>query len=406
MTLTKLVAGFALLVAFSACSKKDDTPELSTAKEITAFSIDTAKGVIDAATHTITVQMASSTDVTKLKPVIKYSENATVSPASETVVDFTNPVTFTVKAQNGTTQAYTVTVVKAPGAEILAFKIEVEGGYFYEGKRDSLDRQLVKVGMTDYLKTLMTKAKPVITVSPGATIAPASGEEVDLTKPVTYTVTSEKGEVKTFTVKILNNQRFFSFNAPYQGASELYDHFGIVTLVGNGSTYAEDEAGLTGYAGLFEALDTEDVSALALNITLPTGMTISPNPATPQNYNKDVTYTLTNEMGETHAFTVRCLKRKGIIVNSDIYKNGTNHSTNISAIRFWSEIGIDKLWFVDTTTKEEYETTPSEATISGGLYLSWLTPAATTPAGNYAFKILLKDGTVYTTRMSTQFVWE
>ena len=86
-------------------------------KSIRSFVIDDVEGVIDELGKTVTVQMPQGTDVTELVPTIEVSEGATVSPASGEAQDFTNPVTYTVTAQNGTTAVYTVTVI-VEGGEI------------------------------------------------------------------------------------------------------------------------------------------------------------------------------------------------------------------------------------------------------------------------------------------------
>ena len=86
--------------------------KVDTEAKITSFKIGTATGVItDTA---IAVEVANGTDVTKLKPTIVVSKDATVSPKSGTQKDFTNPVTYTVTAEDGTTKTvYTVTVTVA-----------------------------------------------------------------------------------------------------------------------------------------------------------------------------------------------------------------------------------------------------------------------------------------------------
>ena len=87
-------------------------------KSIRSFVIDDVEGVIDEFSKTVTVQMPQGTDVTELVPTIEVSEGATVSPASGEAQDFTNPVSYTVTAQNGTTAVYTVTVI-VEGGEIV-----------------------------------------------------------------------------------------------------------------------------------------------------------------------------------------------------------------------------------------------------------------------------------------------
>ena len=86
-------------------------------KSILSFRFDALdyEGVIDEMLHRVDCVLPAETDVTQLVPTIVVSEGATVEPASGVAQDFTNPVTYTVTAQNGTTAAYTVTVVVEGG---------------------------------------------------------------------------------------------------------------------------------------------------------------------------------------------------------------------------------------------------------------------------------------------------
>ena len=81
-------------------------------KSILSFRFDALdeSGVIDQIARAISFLLPAETDVTQLVPTIEVSEGATVEPASGVAQDFTNPVTYTVTAQNGTTAVYTVTV--------------------------------------------------------------------------------------------------------------------------------------------------------------------------------------------------------------------------------------------------------------------------------------------------------
>ena len=83
----------------------------STAKDITSFTISNqVSSTIDAGNATVTVVMPYGTSVTSLTPTIEVSEYATISPASGVAQDFTNPVTYTVTAQDNSTKPWTVTV--------------------------------------------------------------------------------------------------------------------------------------------------------------------------------------------------------------------------------------------------------------------------------------------------------
>jgi hypothetical protein len=82
-------------------------------------------GEIDEAAHTISAAVPTGTSVTALVPTIRISEFASVSPESGVAQDFTNPVTYTVTAQDGSTQDYVVTVTETD--EVVLFQEFFEG---------------------------------------------------------------------------------------------------------------------------------------------------------------------------------------------------------------------------------------------------------------------------------------
>ncbi len=78
------------------------------------FTIPSGNTDINQTNHTIAVTMPAGTNVTSLTPSITVSDKASVSPASGAAQDFTNPVTYTVTAEDGTQQTYIVTVTVLP----------------------------------------------------------------------------------------------------------------------------------------------------------------------------------------------------------------------------------------------------------------------------------------------------
>ncbi len=86
----------------------------SSLKSITSFTFSGldigGSEVIDNTNHTVTLIVPSGTDVTNLTPIISLPNSATISPNSGVAQDFTNPVTYSVTAQDGSTQNYVVTV--------------------------------------------------------------------------------------------------------------------------------------------------------------------------------------------------------------------------------------------------------------------------------------------------------
>lgn len=97
---------------------------VSSAHAMTNFSLivatSTLIGTIDETAHTIKLTVPFGTDLKRLASSVTISPLATVNPASGTIQDFTNPVTYTITAEDGSTQTYIVTVVVAPSITLPA----------------------------------------------------------------------------------------------------------------------------------------------------------------------------------------------------------------------------------------------------------------------------------------------
>ncbi len=101
-----------LLTLISSCGEDEDTTpvEASSSKAITEFTISNIDGIINEDLRSIQLNLSSTTDLTSLVPTISISPKASVSPASGLAQDFTNPVEYTVTAEDGSTATYTVSV--------------------------------------------------------------------------------------------------------------------------------------------------------------------------------------------------------------------------------------------------------------------------------------------------------
>jgi hypothetical protein len=90
------------------------SPILSSAKDITAFTV---QGIVGTATinnsnATVNATVTFASNITSLAPIISVSGFASVNPASGVTQNFTNPVTYTVTAQDASTKQWTVTITK------------------------------------------------------------------------------------------------------------------------------------------------------------------------------------------------------------------------------------------------------------------------------------------------------
>ncbi|MEZ0610201.1 IPT/TIG domain-containing protein [Fibrella sp. WM1] len=113
-----------LLGTFPTGCKKTDDPVAakSSDKSITAFAFNSLSPAVNATIsgNTITATVPVGTNLSALAPTIALPTGAVVSPASGVAQNFANPVTYTVTAEDGTTQTYTVTV-SIQGVSIVSF---------------------------------------------------------------------------------------------------------------------------------------------------------------------------------------------------------------------------------------------------------------------------------------------
>lgn len=90
---------------------------VATGNQILSFRYGSAEAVIDQARGTITMELPAGSSST-FAPIIAISPYAAVKPASGQKQSFAKPVKYTVTAQDGTTNTYTVTVkISATAAE-------------------------------------------------------------------------------------------------------------------------------------------------------------------------------------------------------------------------------------------------------------------------------------------------
>lgn len=102
----------------------------TTGKDIVSFRFEAlspaVNGIVNAGEHTVSAEVPNGTNLTTLVPTIVLSDNATSVPAGGAATDFTNPVTYTVTAQDGSTQQWTVTVTEAAAGKTVLFSEDFE----------------------------------------------------------------------------------------------------------------------------------------------------------------------------------------------------------------------------------------------------------------------------------------
>ena len=242
-----------------------------TSKDITAFTIDSVDGAI--AGTNIALTLPFGTDLTALTPTITIT-GVSVSPASGVAQDFTAPVLYTVTAEDGSTQTYSVIVTDAASSakDIVKFTI------------DSVDGTIngTDIALTLPFGTDPTSLTPTITIT-GVSVSPAGGAVQDFTNPVAYTVTAADGTTKTY-------------NAHVAIALDSSKDITKFTIDGVDGTINGTNISLTLPFGT-------DPTNLTPTITI-TGVSVSPNSGVAQDFTSSVMYTVTAEDASTKTYTV------------------------------------------------------------------------------------------------------
>ena len=190
----------------------------SSEKEITSFNINTTENpslVVSGAVGSISgtniyIILSEADNTASLIPEIFVSPGATVSPLSLTATDFSSsPVSYTVTAQDGSTQVYSVNVLLYSNAkEITAFEFNTGDnpslGATYTGTITGNDIYISIPGTED-----ITSLTPAITPSPLAGLSPSGA--VDFTgsnlTPVEYTVTAQDGTQQIYYVHVQSSSK-------------------------------------------------------------------------------------------------------------------------------------------------------------------------------------------------------
>ena len=156
--------------------------------------------VVDSVQRIITATIPNGIDASKLVPTITVSGKATILPASNVVQDFTKPVIYTITAEDGTIQTFTVKIVVAKSStkNIKSF-IFSNLTPVVTANIDSVTKKIIAILPAG---TDLTKLIPKIITSDRATVSPNSGVIQDFSKAVIYTVVAEDGSTQNYEVQV------------------------------------------------------------------------------------------------------------------------------------------------------------------------------------------------------------
>ena len=267
----------------------------------------------DAVNHTINIEVAYGTVVTELTPTIILSSGATISPTSGTAQDFTNPVIYSVTAQDGTTaQDWTVTVTVATNTanDITAFS--------FPQQFDIITPDIFKhtIDITVDFGTSLNSLVADFTLSNGATATISGTNQVsgtsanDFSSPVTYLITAGDGTttqpwIVNVTVALNNTTNIEQYSLPNQIGFTTYNTSELtVNLV------VPDQTNLTNLIATFVL--SEGASATV-------GGTMQSSGVTANDFTNTVEYLLTAQDGTSQEiWTVNVSKETSLSNATDI----------------------------------------------------------------------------------------
>ncbi|WOC39610.1 hypothetical protein [Polaribacter sp. HL-MS24] len=215
MTNTKILL-LLIISIFLSCSEDEKETPLpeppvikSSEKELISFkfTMDEQNYEAEIRNDSILAVLPSSTDLTKLTPEITISEKATINPASGVLQDFTNLINYNVTAEDNSKKLYKAIITKLNSENKIntfSFTNLAEGQASYS----LLNNNLSDIDTISYRVPYLSPIKELISnisISTNATISPQSGETLDYSIPVKYTVTAEDNTTKDYLVIVDNS---------------------------------------------------------------------------------------------------------------------------------------------------------------------------------------------------------
>lgn len=192
----------------SAETSASTTPMLSSAKAITAFSLDGTAGVIDEGLKTIAVSMPAGTDPQLLVAMFSTTGASvrigfTQQTSGVTANDYSTPQTYTVTAADGSTVNYvvTVTVLLSATKAITAFTLDGAFSVINEPAK-TISVQMPSGFGTSLNFLVATFTTTGVSVRSGMLTLASGLTMLNYTNPVTLTVTAADGSTVNYVVTV------------------------------------------------------------------------------------------------------------------------------------------------------------------------------------------------------------
>lgn len=261
------------LILMVGCDDNEASLQLGGDTWLNTLKVEEFQGVIDNSSKTVVVEVPVNYNTEAMKITeLEVSEGAEASMKVGDVVDFSFPQV--IKVTNGDAfLEYTISV-KHHEAKIISFKLNDS----YTGIIDENNHSIqVRVPTNVDIRSLI----PSIETTKGATVTPASGQAVDFTNPVVFTVSyetatsdyevkvvqsdsplavyvglassidelnPEEKEAATWMLRNISNSEYLSFDdvrterVDLRGCKVMWWHFHVDGGIGNEATFNEKAA--------------------------------------------------------------------------------------------------------------------------------------------------------------------
>ncbi|MFC2086100.1 T9SS type A sorting domain-containing protein [Bacteroidota bacterium] len=271
-----------------------------------AFAESIGSSTIDTENHTVASVVATGTDVTNLVATFTSSEGSTVKvndvvqESGVTANDFTNPVAYTITAEDGTEQFWIVSVTvggeQSSENDFLTYSFAESVGTATINTTNHTVSNIVEVGtdVTNLVATFTSSEGSTVEVSD---VVQESGVTTnDFTDPVTYVITAEDGTEQNWivTVTIEGEQSSANDFLTYSFAESTGES---IINVENHTVTNEVETG-TDVTTLIATFTSSPQSTVKI------GEIAQESGVTANDFTNSVTYTITAEDGTEQTWTV------------------------------------------------------------------------------------------------------
>lgn len=286
------------------------------------FASPEALGLINEEKQTVLVTVPYGTDITALVPIITYA-GMSINPGSGVKQDFSNPVVYTVTAEDASTREYIVYVDIAPNSA----KAITGFSFVSPPATGVINETNHTINITVPFGTNVAYLVPTVTHT-GASIYPSSGIAQNYTNLVSYTVTAEDNTTRDYTVtvtvalnssKAITGFKFILTNPTIPEVSGIIDEtsHSITVIVPHETTF----------------------TSLVPTITY-TGASISPGSGVAQNFTNPVTYTVTAADSSTQLYTVTVRDTARLTYNEGIGNTGGLVPVGSTVYNAWSQVDV------------------------------------------------------------------